>query len=104
MTLTDAGALGALVDKNQPQRARGRATFATLALPLSTTWPAFTEAMYLVYRVGGWPLQRQLWGYVEEGVLQLHYSREYSAVAMQTMHPVLPGQQENNHDRATTAL
>lgn len=76
MTLTDAGALVALVDKNQPQSARCRATFATLSLPLITTWPAFTAAMYLVYRVGGWPLQRNLWEYVEEGVLQLHSSSE----------------------------
>ena len=45
MTLTDAGALVALVDKNQPQNARCRATFAVLSLPLITTWPAFTEAI-----------------------------------------------------------
>ena len=76
MTLTDAGALVALVDRNQPQSAQCRATFATLSLPLVTTWPAFAEAMYLVYRVGGWPLQRNLWEYIEEGMLQLHPSDE----------------------------
>ena len=70
MTLTDAGALVALVNKNQPQNARCRATFAVLSLPLITTWPAFTEAMYLVYQIGGWPLQRNVWSYVEEGTLQ----------------------------------
>ena len=72
MTLTDAGALVALVDKNQPQNPRCRATFVTLPLPLITTWPAFTEAMYLVYQIGGWPLQRNLWEYIGEGVLHLH--------------------------------
>lgn len=76
MTLTDAGALVALIDKNQPQSARCRATFATLSLPLVTTWPAFTEAMYLVYQVGGWPLQRNLWEYVEQKVLQIYSSDE----------------------------
>lgn len=76
MTLTDAGALVALVDKNQPQSARCRSTFATLSLPLITTWPAFTEAMYLVYRIGGWPLQHNLWRYVEQGLLRLHSSTE----------------------------
>ena len=70
MTLTDVGALIALVDKNQPQNARCRTTFATLSLPLISTWPAFTEAMYLVYQIGGWPLQRNAWEYVEKGVLQ----------------------------------
>jgi predicted nucleic acid-binding protein len=74
VTLTDAGALVALVDKNQPQNARCRATFAVLSLPLITTWSAFTEAMYLVYRIGGWPLQRNVWSYVEEGILQIHSS------------------------------
>ncbi len=76
MTLTDAGALVALIDKNQPQNLRCRATFATLSLPLVTTWPAFTEAMYLVYRIGRWQLQRNLWEYVEEGVLNLRSSDE----------------------------
>jgi predicted nucleic acid-binding protein len=30
--------------------------------------------MYLVYQIGGWPLQHHLWQYVEEGILQLHSS------------------------------
>lgn len=76
MTLTDAGALVALVDKNQPQNARCRSTFLSLSLPLVTTWPAFTEAMYLVYHIGGWLLQLNLWQYVEEGILQIHSSPE----------------------------
>lgn len=32
--------------------------------------------MYLVSRIGGWPLQRNLWKYIEEGVLQIHLSNE----------------------------
>ena len=74
MTLTDAGALVALVDKNQPKNARCRATFAVLSLPLITTWPAFTEAMCLIYQIGGWPLQRNMWSCVEEGAPQIHSS------------------------------
>lgn len=76
MTLTDAGAPIALLDKNQPQNTRCRSTFTSLSLPLLTTWPAFTEAMYLLYQVGGWPLQDKLWEYVEEDVLSLHSSNE----------------------------
>ena len=30
--------------------------------------------MYLVYQIGGWPLQRNVWSYVEERVLQSHSS------------------------------
>jgi hypothetical protein len=31
-----------------------------IELPLLTTWPAFTEAMYLLGRAGGWDGQRAL--------------------------------------------
>jgi len=85
VTLTDAGALIALVDKNQPQNARCRSTFLTLSLPLVTTWPAFTEAMYLVYQIGGWPLQRNLWQYVEEGVLHIPHSAETEQTRMRQL-------------------
>jgi predicted nucleic acid-binding protein len=72
--LTDAGPLVALVDKEQPLHARCRAVFATLRLPLITTWAAFAEAIYLLGRIGGWPLQRNLWNYVEDGTLIFHVS------------------------------
>ena len=85
MTLTDAGALIALVDRNQPQNARCRSTFLTLSLPLVTTWPAFTEAMYLVYQIGGWPLQRNLWQYVAEGILHIHSSPETEQTRMRQL-------------------
>jgi len=32
-----------------------------LVLPLVTTWPAFTEAMYLLARAGGIRAQQALW-------------------------------------------
>jgi predicted nucleic acid-binding protein len=76
VTLTDASALVALLDKNQPQSTQCRNTFPSLSLPLLTTRPAFTEAIYLVYQIGGWPLQDKLWEYVEEGILCLHFSGE----------------------------
>jgi predicted nucleic acid-binding protein len=46
---------------------------------LEGTWEelaAHAEAMYLVHRVGGWPLQQNLWTYVEEVVLRLHSPTE----------------------------
>jgi uncharacterized protein len=101
VTLTDAGALVALVDKNQPQNARCRATFALLSLPLITTWPAFTEAMYLVYQIGGWSLQRNVWSYVEERVLQIHSS---TAVEQARMRQLMEQYRDTPMDLADAAL
>ncbi len=40
-----------------------------VVLPLVTTWPAFTEAMYLLARAGGIRAQCVLWRLVETGRL-----------------------------------
>jgi uncharacterized protein len=61
MTLVDAGPLIALLDAREPDHARCVATLKSIDLPLLTTWSAFTEAMYLVGRAGGWPAQKALW-------------------------------------------
>lgn len=61
MTLVDAGPLVAIIDAGEPDHERCVSTLASLRLPLLTTWPAFTEAMYLVGRAGGWTAQRALW-------------------------------------------
>lgn len=61
MTLTDAGPLIALIDAEESDHERCRAALAELALPLLTTWPAFTEAMYLLGRAAGWRGQEALW-------------------------------------------
>ena len=60
-TLTDAGPLIALIDADEPDHDRCAAALATIRLPLLTTWPAFTEAMYLLGRAGGWRGQQALW-------------------------------------------
>lgn len=61
MTLTDAGPLVALLDADEPDHQRCREALDVLRLPLLTTWPAFTEAMYLIGRAGGWRGQKALW-------------------------------------------
>ena len=61
MTLTDAGPLVALLDADEPDHERCRTSLDQLRLPLLTTWPAFTEAMYLIGRAGGWTGQKALW-------------------------------------------
>lgn len=72
MTLCDAGPLVAIIDRDDPHHARCVAALAELpAGGLVTTWPAFTEAMYLLGRAGGLRAQEVLWGYVIDGLLGL---------------------------------
>lgn len=61
MTLTDAGPLIAIIDADEPDHAACVEALDQVALPLVTTWPAFTEAMYLLGRAGGLAAQRALW-------------------------------------------
>jgi predicted nucleic acid-binding protein len=61
VTLTDAGPLVALIDADEDDHARCREALVQVSLPLLTTWPAFTEAMYLLGRVSGWHGQEPLW-------------------------------------------
>lgn len=73
VTLCDTGPLVALVDRDDPHHARCVAALQTLpAQPLLTTWPCFTEAMYLLWRAGGLPAQDELWGYLADGLVVLH--------------------------------
>ena len=60
MILTDAGPLIALIDRGEPDHARCVAALTQITLPLVTTWPAFTEAMYLLGEAGGWMGQQAL--------------------------------------------
>ena len=61
MTLVDAGPLVALIDAGEPDHERCVSALESIRLPLLTTWPVFTEAMYLLGRAGGWFAQRALW-------------------------------------------
>jgi uncharacterized protein len=65
VTLTDAGPLVAIIDADEPDHAACVEALDWVALPLVTTWPAFTEAMYLVERAGGFVAQRALWRLVQ---------------------------------------
>jgi uncharacterized protein len=68
--LCDTGPLIALIDRTDIHHARCVATLATLpASPLLTTWPCLAEAMYLLWRAGGFPAQDELWAFCADGLL-----------------------------------
>jgi uncharacterized protein len=71
LILTDAGPLLALIDPREPDHRRCVATSTTLVEPMVTTWPAFTEAMYLAGRAAGWRAQEILWRWIASGTLVL---------------------------------
>jgi uncharacterized protein len=71
--LCDAGPLFALLDTRQGElHVRCKSLLPKLSAPLVTTWPSFTEAMYLAHRAGDLAMQRLLWRHVESGSLVLH--------------------------------
>ena len=70
--LTDTGPLVALLDKDDSFHAPCRAALGRLPRgPLQTTWPCFTEAMYMLYQTGGYRYQESLWRWRREGRLVL---------------------------------
>lgn len=72
MILTDAGPLIALLDRGEGHHRICVAALKELRPPMITTWPAFTEAMYLIGDAGGWKAQKNLWSWVEQGTLEVH--------------------------------
>lgn len=71
--LTDTGPLIALINRNDPNHPACLAAAKRLpAGPLLTTWPCFTEAMYLLHHAGGFPAQAELWRWRKAGRLLLH--------------------------------
>ncbi len=71
MILVDAGPLVAVIDRGEADHERCLMALSSLSAPMITTWPAFTEAMYLLGSAGGWKAQDGLWKLLERGDLQL---------------------------------
>jgi predicted nucleic acid-binding protein len=74
MTLTDAGPLVALVDGDDNRHRACTGALPRLAAPMVTTWPCFTEAMYLIGSAMGHSGQDDLWDFVDSGDLIIHES------------------------------
>jgi len=70
--LTDTGPLVAILDRRDPQHEASLAVLGGLPRgPLLTSWPCFTEAMYLLGAVGGQRYQGSLWRLRRDGRLTL---------------------------------
>lgn len=72
MILIDAGPLTAAIDRGDPEHQRCAEALRRLPKPLTTTWPAFTEAMHLLGDAAGWRARSALSELVSCGVLVLH--------------------------------
>ena len=73
-TLIDAGSLVALLNRSERMHGTCVRTLAQVSMPLVTTWPCVTEAMYLLGRDAGWSGQALLWSIIENGQLEIHPS------------------------------
>jgi predicted nucleic acid-binding protein len=72
VTLTDTGPIVALLDDDDDHHAVCLGVAKTLpAGPLQTTWPCYTEAMYLLGDSGGYRFQERLWHLRATGHLQI---------------------------------
>jgi len=85
MILTDAGPLVAIVDRGERSHQVCVDCLSELTGPMLTTWPVFTEAMYLLGQAGGWPAQQALWTLVVQGDLELAPSDATQLTRMQNL-------------------
>ena len=86
MILIDAGPLVALVNaRDQDHVACASAAKKLADAELVTTWPCFTEAMYLLYREGGLSYQEALWQLRASGILSIHATSIEEERRMRTM-------------------
>lgn len=102
MILTDTGPLVALLDADDPSHVACVAAAQSLPTgPLLTTWPCFTEAMYLLGEVGGYPYQAALWSLQTTGrIVLLDLTRE----EMDRMAALMEKYQDTPMDLADASL
>jgi predicted nucleic acid-binding protein len=85
ITLCDTSPLVALINQRDNNYARAVAALKTLKGSLVTTWPCVAEAMHLLNNYGGWPTQDELWGYIEDGLIEIHESSRVERTRMRKL-------------------
>ena len=102
MIQTDTGPLVALLDADDLHHAFCVALAQRLpAELLLTTWPCFTEAMYLLGEIGGYRYQSALWNLRTTGRLRLH---ECTAEEADRMAVLMDKYQDTPMDLADASL
>ena len=85
MILTDAGPLVAIFDRGEHHHQMCVDCLSELTGPMLTTWPAFTEAMYLLGEAGGWKAHAALWQIVDKGDLEIALQGSEQSQRMQSL-------------------
>ncbi len=80
--LCDTSPLVALINRKDNNYERAATALKTMRGSLVTTWPCITEAMHLLYNYGGWQTQAELWGYIEDDLLDIHDSSRMEQARM----------------------
>ena len=102
MTLTDAGPLVALLDKRDANHDACIAAVKRLpSSELLTTWPCFTEAMYLLGTVGHYRYQAELWKLYSEGQIVLY---DLTVAEISTINALMEKYQDTPMDLADASL
>ena len=85
MTICDASALIALINKNDCNHDRCVNVLPELSAPLITTWSCFTETMHLLGHYGGWQAQQKLWNYLNDEILIIHVHDRAEYIRMEEL-------------------
>lgn len=101
MTLTDAGPILALIDRNEAMHKACQLVLPRLAKPMVTPSPCFTEAMYLLGRELGYPGQQALWNLRRSGALTV---RPVSEAELDRMEELMRRYRDTPMDLADTSL
>ena len=83
--LCDTSPLVAIINLKDNNHVRAIAALGTIRGALVTTWPCVAEAMHLLNNYGGWVTQDELWGYIEDGLLDIHESSQAARARMRKL-------------------
>ncbi|MFQ5629881.1 MAG: type II toxin-antitoxin system VapC family toxin [bacterium] len=102
MILIDTGPMVALLDKSDAYHTQCiNASKRLPAEPLLTTWPCFTEAMYLLGDVGGYRYVSELWRLQQAQRIILH---DLTVSEMSRMAELMEKYQDTPMDMADASL